>query len=370
MATSDDDEDIRLAVALSLQQSPSAAPTNKVVVDLTSDHEGEDDGGDDEDLKRAIALSLRDKVQSAASTEPTTALLAHEQSSSNTAAPDPELTEQTAKSTSSTKQDHSTSSSFVLGRKVMEAERLARLEERKRKRSPSPDRPSEQLPKAPAPVVVNKSSKSQSPPDPVLQYPRGAVKRTFATEYPRTDDITIDELLQASIVNIAVISSFQWDAEWLSHKLSHTKVKQHWIMNARDADTQARWRRELTECGIPNLRIHFPPMNSAVGNAHSKYMLLVSEKKLRVVVSTANMEREYWGEVRNDWQPGVLENSVFVIDLPRRADGAVGSGEDLTPFGKELIHFLEAQQLDPLIIKGVLKFDFSQTGHLAFVHSM
>ncbi|KAF1349417.1 phospholipase D/nuclease [Lizonia empirigonia] len=329
MASSDDDEDLKLAMALSLQQCTSAAPTSNAVVDLTSDNEGEDD----DDLKRAIALSLQENGQSTNSAEPTTAITdpAHTK-------PKPE--------------------GIVWDRKAMEKERLARLEKRKRKRSLSPDQPSKQLPRVSTPSNL------------VLQYPRGAITRTFATKFPRTDDITIDELLQAPMINMAVISSFQFDAEWLGRKLSHTKVKQVWVMNARDADTQARWRRDLEECGIPNLRIHFPPMNPVMGNAHSKYMLLAGEKKLRVVVSTANMEPEYWGEVKNNWQPGVLENSVFVIDLPRRSDGAVGERKELPRFGDELMHFLEAQQLDSKIVNSILKFDFSQTSHLSFVHSI
>ncbi|KAJ8113592.1 hypothetical protein OPT61_g4310 [Boeremia exigua] len=361
MASSEDDEDLKLAMAMSLQQSPSAASTNKTVIDLTSDNEGEDE---DDDLKRAIALSLQDGPQYTDTTEPS---VVGERLTTFTS-PQAALTRQAAASSTTLKM--SANNPLAMDRKAMEAERLQRLAERKRKRSSSPDQPSKQKPKTQASARLHSPLNPQSQSDAVLQYPRGAVKRTFATKFPRTDDITIDELLQAPIVNIAVISSFQWDAEWLSRKLSHSKVKQHWVMNARDAETQARWRRDLAECGIPNLRIHFPPMNTAVGNAHSKYMLLVSEKKMRVVVSTANMEREYWGEVANDWQPGVLENSVFIIDLPRRADGDVGSVKDLTPFGKEMVHFLEAQQLDPLIVKGVLKFDFSQTAHLAFVHSI
>lgn len=364
MTASHDDDDLKLALALSMQRSPATTSRNKAVVDLISENEGDDD---DEDLKRAIALSMQDVAQSSNTAAPATA---HQQSNLITAVPSAEPTQQAAKSTISSAPKPSAGTLFAMDRKAMEAERLARLEERKRKRNPSPDRPSKQAPKAPVPTLVKNSTKSQSQSDPVLQYPRGAIKRTFATKFPRTDDITIDELLQATTVNIAVISSFQWDAEWLSRKLSHTKVKQYWIMNARDAEIQARWRRDLADCGIPKLRIHFPPMNTAVGNAHSKYMLLVSEKKLRIVLSTANMEQEYWGEVKNNWQPGVLENSVFLLDLPRKADGLVGNVEELTPFGKELVHFLEAQQLDPLIVKGVLKFDFSHTGHLALVHSI
>ncbi|KAF1927526.1 tyrosyl-DNA phosphodiesterase domain-containing protein [Didymella exigua CBS 183.55] len=347
MANSYDDEDLKLAMALSLQQSPVPKPC-KAVVDLTSDNAGEADD-EDESLKKAIALSMQDMVRS-----------------SNT------LTQQAAKSATSSASNPSAGTSFPMDRKAMEAERLARLKERerKRRRTPSPDRPMKLQSKARAPAPVRDSTRLQPHSESALQYPRGAIKRTFATKFPRTDDVTIDELLQASTVNIAVISSFQWDAEWLGRKLSHTKVKQHWIMNARDAETQARWRKDLTGCGIPNLRINFPPMNAAVGNAHSKYMLLVSDRKLRIVVSTANMEPVYWGEVENSWQPGVLENSVFLIDLPRRADGLVGSVHELTPFGKELVHFLEVQGLDAQIVKGVLKFDFSETSQLAFVHSI
>jgi hypothetical protein len=77
-----------------------------------------------------------------------------------------------------------------------------------------------------------------------------------------------------------------------------------------------------------------------------------------------------WGEVKNAWQPGVMENSVFLVDLPRRTDGAAARKDRLTGFGRELVYFLEQQEVDRKVIDGVLKFDFSQTSHLAFVHSM
>lgn len=62
--------------------------------------------------------------------------------------------------------------------------------------------------------------------------------------------------------------------------------------------------------------------------------------------------------------------SVFLIDLPRRSDGKVGSKNDLTFFGQELMRFLEAKGLDESVCNGVLKFDFSNTKHLAFLHTM
>ena len=99
-------------------------------------------------------------------------------------------------------------------------------------------------------------------------------------------------------------------------------------------------------------------------------MLLSGRDKLRIVIPTANMTQIDWGEVANDWQPGVMENSVFLIDLPRRKDGSAGNKEGLTRFGQELMYFLEMQKVPQKVVEGILKFDFSQTSHLAFIHSM
>ncbi|KAF1847766.1 tyrosyl-DNA phosphodiesterase domain-containing protein [Cucurbitaria berberidis CBS 394.84] len=363
MSSDDEDEDFKLAVALSLQENSSAAPPVSVArhetVDLTSDTEDEDE---DDDLRRAVALSLQEsepvvrtdnvvREVSLPSQHDTTAGDARKDSTKPPAA----ISESKA-STSTT----GPVGIMGLDRKAMEQERLARLG--KRKREPSPDRPSKQIGRTP-------SSETSSSFD-NLQYSRGTVKRTFATKYPRTDDITIDEVLQASSVNIAVISSFMWDTEWVYKKLDPTKVKQIWIMNAKDQDVQERWVREMKETGVPNLKIHFPPMDGMIHSMHSKFMLLFGKAKLRFVVPTANMTQIDWGEVANDWQPGVMENSVFLIDLPRRSDEAIGSRMELPRFGQELVYFLEQQKVGQNVIEGVLKFDFSQTGHLAFVHAI
>lgn len=336
---SSDDEDLKLAMAMSLQEAHANTTQNVQAVasepmDLVSSTD-DDDNDEDEDLKRAIALSL-------------------ESGSIN------DHTQPLNKSTKSPASLPTPPSSMGMDRKAMEQERLARLG--KRKRESSPERPSRQASKA--------TAASSSSPGPVLQYPRGAIKRTFASKYPRTDDITLDEVLEAPKVRVAVISSFMWDAEWLFKKLNPAKVKQIWLMNAKGRDVQQRWQREMEEMGVPNLDLHFPPMDGVIQSMHSKFMLLSGPDKLRVVIPTANMTQIDWGEVANDWQPGVMENSVFLIDLPRRADGSFGKKEDLTRFGQELVYFLEMQKVPQKVVEGMLKFDFSQTSHLAFVHSM
>ena len=61
---------------------------------------------------------------------------------------------------------------------------------------------------------------------------------------------------------------------------------------------------------------------------------------------------------------------VFMVDLPRLPHGRAAGVEDLTFFGKELVHFLRAMVIDEAVIKGVLDFDFTGTSELAFVHTM
>jgi hypothetical protein len=368
MASSDDDEDLKLALALSMQQSPARASshpsTSQEAVDLTSDTEDED-----EDMRRAISLSLRQIEASSSSKRiPMVATPVPERPSFSQKAATGVPPQSAPCSTLPAKQG---SSSTILGidRKAMEQERLARLG--KRKRDTSPDQPSKQL--ASIGNVQDKpppSINAQLPPQKTLKYPKGAIKRTFATKYPRTDDITIDEVLQADSIHTAVISSFMWDSEWLNKKLGPVKVKQMWIMNAKDKDVQQRFVREMQESGVPNMEMHFPPMNGMIRSMHSKYMLLFGKEKLRIVVPTANMIPFDWGEVKNSWQPGVMENSVFLVDLPRRQDGSTGKTEDLTMFGKEFVYFLEKQEVPRQFIEGILKFDFAETDHLAFVHAM
>lgn len=350
MSTSKEDEDLRLALAMSLDQiAPDISGSSAqqpATIDLTSEDEDED-----EDIRRAIALSLREHDE------------VHEVPISVKQTSD---TKPCNKSIADTPDSTALRGIVGLDRKAMEEARLARLG--KRKREPSPDQNLKRAEKLPSEPKVQALAPASS--SPTIQYPKGVIKRTSARGYPRTDDITIDEVFQAGSVNIAVISSFQWDSEWLHKKLDPRKVKQIWIMNAKGNDVQQRWRHEMADCRIPNLKIHFPPMDGNISSMHSKLTLLFGTDKLRVVVPTANMIATDWGEVDNDWQPGVFENTVFLIDLPRRRDGLTGNRKLLPSFGRELVMFLEAQKIEQSVINGVLKFDFEQARHLEFIHSI
>ena len=97
---------------------------------------------------------------------------------------------------------------------------------------------------------------------------------------------------------------------------------------------------------------------------HSKLMLLSHPTHLRVVVPTANLVAYDWGET------GVMENSLFLIDLPRMSAERIESRDEMTSFGKDLIYFLKAMTLDESIIQSIFNFDFSATNDIAFVHTI
>ncbi|OCL12775.1 phospholipase D/nuclease [Glonium stellatum] len=195
-----------------------------------------------------------------------------------------------------------------------------------------------------------------------LQYPRGVVKKTWAFRCPRENDIKIEEVLQKDKLKVAVLSAFDWDIDWVLSKLNIQTTKMVFVMQAKGREAQDQYCRDAAD--IPNLRLCFPDMSGQINCMHSKLMLLFHQTRLRIVVPSANLNKHDWGET------GIMENSVFLIDLPRRPNDERGSRDDLTFFGKELMHFVEAKGLGKDVQDGLLKFDFSETDHLAFVHTI
>lgn len=251
-----------------------------------------------------------------------------------------------------------------LDRAAMEAERLARLASRKR---PAPssapgmgqqDQTALKKPKIEGPTSCISAPTTPTTPS-TLQYPQGVVKRTWSKLHPRDNDIKIEEVLMKDKLKIAVLSSFQWDQDWIFSKINMKTTKTIVVMEAKNEAERIQFTTDAEEVG---LKACCPPQQGQYTCMHSKLMLLFYEESLRIVVPTANLMRYDWGET------GIMENSAFIIDLPRRKDGA-SSEQGLTFFGKELMYFLEKKGVQENARQGVLKFDFSNTKHLAFVHS-
>ncbi|KAE8164269.1 tyrosyl-DNA phosphodiesterase-domain-containing protein [Aspergillus tamarii] len=407
-----DDPDLKAAIAASLRDSSnhdesSHSGRQHEVVDLTADSDddvvpifpksnsvigsetdgdetdsGEEDSGDeDEDLKRAIELSMQGAIEDEDS--PSRPHLSSADNDDSKASSTPLSSR--AEGPASIQAPTQTAGLLGLDRRQMEKERLARLNKRKAEESVSGDQRdakqarTETLLRFPSPAisVVGTSSGSDSShtapaehaqqiqipsPTPSVQFPNGVVKKTWAFGCLRQgDDIKIEEVFQKSDLQLAVLSSFMWEMEWLFSKLNTAKTRFYLVMQAKDESTKLQYKSETA--AMSNLRLCFPPMDGQVNCMHSKLMLLFHSGYVRIVVPTANLTPYDWGEIG-----GLMENSAFIIDLPKRADK--DSEFSRTAFYDELIYFLKASTLHENIIAKLTDYDFSKTAHIAFVHTI
>ena len=270
-----------------------------------------------------------------------------------------------------------------LDRKAMEEERLAR----KRRASISPpscvkslrtlkgqhkaiyevgsidDRSAfeQEQPAGQKPTTVPKSSSNQDGTG--LRFPTGVVRRTWSFGFPRQeDDIKLEEVLDRKDLTLAVLSSFQWDVEWVLRKIDTATTKVIMVMQAKDNSTKQQYVKETVE--MPNLRLCFPSMEGQVNCMHSKLMLLAHPSYLRICCPTANLVPYDWGEM------GVMENTVFLIDLPRHPKGDRAKVKDVPNFYQDLIYFCNAMGLQSDTIESLHDFDFAATKDFGFVHTI
>ena len=270
----------------------------------------------DEDLKRAIALSLQDFTTGG------TGETAREAISLDDDIETEKELANTASLTEATKCPTSRAGIGLLGldRKQMEQERLAR----KRKASsisPPPlrkkvanGRPEAVVPTQETTMAVlqatavpgatpassGKGATAVPGATPASSgkgplFPEGTVKKTWAFGHERKgDDIKLEEVLQKHDLGLAVLSSFQWDIDWLLAKIHTSSTHLTLIMQAKDQSTQQQYLRETA--AMSNLRLCFPSMEGQINCMHSKLMLLSHPGHLRVAVPTANLVSYDWGE--------------------------------------------------------------------------
>jgi hypothetical protein len=240
----DDDEALRIAIALSLGQDPTIATSN-APVDLTRP--------EDDDECRIV--------------EPTVNVKTTMEAPSNTSAP------AGSSYIPAPSQPTVSSSSLLMGldRKKMEEERLARAAKKRKAddqlgsagEGGEADRPHQRVetesPATSATSATNPQTKSGISTgkggNGELPFPHGVVKRTWCNGQPRTgDDIKIEEVLQKDKLELAVLSSFQWNEEWLLGKVDIERTKMVLIAFARDERqvglSSLRWslRRRRVGC--------------------------------------------------------------------------------------------------------------------------
>ncbi|UKZ53543.1 hypothetical protein TrVGV298_007336 [Trichoderma virens] len=324
-----------------------------------------DDADDDEALRYAIALSLQDGRQSPVviddSDDDDEATASSARSTQQTQSQMQTQTTQASSQSqaqSSQSQHQSQFGALMLDRKAMEQERLNRLA--KRQRPPSDDDdddvveippPKKQAMTAPepkskttselkkstsVPMSISSSASSSLP----LQYPNGTVKRTWSRGCARTgEEITIEEVFQKDQLELAVLSSFQWDEEWMMSKLDIRRTKILLLAFAKDEA-----QKNLMRGNVPsNIKFCFPPMHGP-GAMHSKLQLLKYPDRLRVVIPTGNLVP--------------LGNPA--THPPQRPTG----------FYTELVYFLQSTGVGDKMVASLSNYDFSKTSDIAFVHTI
>lgn len=400
MSDSESDEDLKRAIALSLQQNSATPPPGRAVIDLISSDDDDDDLDAPISTKRGLStiLPVSNNPVKVPKLVSGTLLKGEVINDQDVGQDNPFVM-----SPSSVSQSAIIGSSLLgLNRKQMEEERRLRAiqrgniekgnlgeanQQRKRKPSQSPPLQDAHRVKAQlsgiAPLRKETLSSTFSAPLPSgrakpkpreilsfhdqqalsssgIQYPQGVMKKTWAYGFPREgDDIKIEEVFQKSDLELAVLSSFQIDSTWIESKLN-PRTRVIWVLQAKTEAERANYRS-----GAPkNYGFCFPNMDGNINCMHSKLQLLAHPSYLRVCVPTANLVPYDWGET------GVMENVCFLIDLPRLSEGTSVEPDQLTEFGKELLNFVRAMGLHEKVVNSILKFDFSQTSHLAFVHSI
>ncbi|OTA97684.1 hypothetical protein M434DRAFT_7630 [Hypoxylon sp. CO27-5] len=331
----DEDAALRYAIALSLQEAGNAS--SEQPIELSSDED------EDKPKKEAKLPSATKGPKSPPSKQPPKG------------AP---LKDQAVNPQEPTPSAPSSFAALGLDRKKMEEERLARLRKRKATESEPDNQDRRQRPKFDNETPINPVVKGVSP---NLPYPKGIVKKTWAAGFPRVDDIKIEEVLQKDELELAVVSSFQWDDLWMLSKIDFFRTHVICIAFASNEAQQEEMKANAPQGA--RLKFCFPPMGPT-GNMHSKLQLLKFPGYLRIVVPTGNFVPYDWGET------GVIENMVFLIDLPRLDDSKIQSSDDLGPFGDELSYFLRAQGLSEKLVSSLRKYDFSEANRYRFVHSI
>lgn len=271
------DEDLKMAILLSLEEPGSMPPSTKQgVISLISDSEDDDDDLDAPLIAKAIippSNSLKSESDEVKRTR--LGALGSRVSDTNAGSYSDEVF--IGSTTSSGSFQHKLlfdqvrfqgSGLLGLDRKQMEQERLARITSERHKPDGKPPfeskkRKAEMLQQEQTDIrnVKTKISNASLPstklaasrmgrqesngeysnghhdtfeiPGSGVQYPYGIVKKTWVKGCSRDgNDIKIEEVLQKDDLELAVLSAFQIDADWIISKLSE-KTKVVWVLQAK-----------------------------------------------------------------------------------------------------------------------------------------
>lgn len=189
-------------------------------------------------------------------------------------------------------------------------------------------------------------------------FPKSTVKKTWAFGYDRADDIKIEEVLQKQFLQQVVLCAFTMDFDWIAAKLD--LARNQWLPLV----AISHWEDKNLESLVPHRVMTGPEEVSNI--MHAKFMILFYPGWIRLVIMTANLRGWDWGE-----QGGIVENTVFLIDLPLCT--SYHDPDELlrmpTKFQNDFTEFVSMMRTPPHVIEKLDAYDWSATKDLIFVHS-
>jgi hypothetical protein len=196
-------------------------------------------------------------------------------------------------------------------------------------------------------------SKGSQPHD--LPFSKGIVKKTWASGYPRLDDIKIEEILQKQELESVIMCAWQWDIAWLQTKFDWDTVQCLFIMQDSFLEPGTTRKSGLNEIVSPS---------KTNNNMHSKFMVLFYKSSLRLAITSANMVPYDWGE-----QGGVMENVVFLIDLPMISNEMRTNQECWTNFAEDFYKYCKLLNVTPSFLQKLKGYDWTATKDKIFICS-
>lgn len=166
-------------------------------------------------------------------------------------------------------------------------------------------------------------------------------------EWANTSCVSIDDVMEGDVL-VAVLSNYMVDIDWLLSACPMLKkVPQVLVVHGESDGVLEHMKRNKPS----NWILHKPPLPISYGTHHSKAMLLVYPRGVRVIVHTANL-------IYVDWNN--KSQGLWMQDFPWKNQNEASEG---CPFESDLIDYLQALKLPEFTANipalGRLKIDAS-----------
>ena len=141
-----------------------------------------------------------------------------------------------------------------------------------------------------------------------------------------------------------IIASYCLDVQWISQFLPSAVPFMFLTSRPRDGSVAGHMKEIQVN---PFVKLIFPPMPSLYGCMHIKFLVLVYEEHVRVVIPSANL-------VPYDWD--TMENIVYFQDFPLTDIPKAGAVDS---FKKDLSQLLKEMGVSGQTVEELQKFDFT-----------